>query len=358
MPYKKRRKKLHQKKIHRFHLESILIITFVVMVLVLVSFDIASNKKTPERIPTCGDGTFENTCSPMKPYFCNDGILVEKASLCGCNNFLTKSGDSCISDYYKKPGVVTLRYILNGQKNEIDFTVYEEANDYVSNISRVIYYIGKEIPSRADFKHKNINGEIQRAMILPLVKEIQNLVPDDKVEQARIAISLVQNIPYGFSEKIFSFEGGEINHSRYSYEVLYENQGICGEKSSLMAFLLKEIGYGVSIFYFADENHEAVGIKCPVEKSLYNSGYCFVETGGPAIITDNSIEFIGGVNLSSIPEIILISEGISLPENMYEYNDAKTLKDIREKRLLGYLKIWRYNSIKERYNLGEVYNLR
>jgi len=342
----------------RKHFRYIFIIFIILAVLTFIALNIALSGKKFEKIPTCGDGTFYSTCSLDKPYYCSNGILMENASICGCPGFLKKEGNFCVLEYKMNSRDITLKYILDRQKKEINFRVYDEVNNYVSGIPRIIDYRDSEIPFRADFKLKSINEEVQREMILPLVKKIQNLAPDDKIQQARIAINIVQNIPYGFSEKTFFFVGQEVNHSRYPYEVLYENQGICGEKSTLLSFLLKELGYGVSIFYFVGENHEAVGIKCPVDRSFYGSGYCFVETDRPSIITDSSIVFEGGIRLESVPEVILISEGISLPENMREYRDAKTLKDIREKNIFGLLKLWKFKSLKEKYGLVEVYNLR
>ena len=136
-----------------------------------------------------------------------------------------------------------------------------------------------------------------------------------------------------------------------------DNEGLCGEKSELLVFLLKELGYGTVMFYFLNENHEAVGIKCPVEKSLEKSGYCFLETSGPSIITDNSIEYADGITISSEPEIMLISEGNSLPNNMYEYTDAKDLRDIKAKNFFGFFKFWKLDDIKKKYGLEEEYNL-
>jgi len=347
-----------EKEKQQKHPRYILIILFIVLVLTFLALYIALSKEKFEGIPTCADMTLYDTCSLDKPYHCNNGVLVENASMCGCPNFLKKEGNICVLEYGMNSQNIVLTYILDKQEKEISFRAYDGINNYVSNIPRIIDYRGLEIPFRADFKVKSINEEVQREMILPLVKEIQNLAPDNRVQQARIAISVVQNIPYGFSEKTFFFIDQEINYSRYPYEVLSENQGICGEKSILLSFLLKELGYGVSIFYFAEENHEAVGIKCPVDKSFYGSGYCFVETDGPSIITDSSIVFEGGIRLESVPEVMLVSRGASLPENMYEYKDAKTLKDIREKNILGILKSWKFNSLKEKYGLVEVYNIR
>jgi len=339
------------------HSTKYLLIVFIALaVLTFIALNIALFDKKIEAIPTCGDGTFYNTCSLDKPYFCEEGILVEKASICGCPKFLPKKeGNFCISEYNKNPIKISLNYFLRGQEREIPFIAYESINNYVSNISRVVINYEEEVPFRSDFKQKAIGDEMQREFLLPLVKKIQNFAPSDKVEQARIAISLVQNIPYGSPQKKTSFGGVEVDYSKYPYEVLYDNEGICGEKSQLLAFILKELGYGVSIFYFSEENHEAVGIQCPLDESFYGSGYCFVETGGPAIITDFSMEFTSRIKLRSRPEIILISEGISLPSNIYEYKDAETLNNIRERNLLGIFNLWRFSKIKEKYNLLEVY---
>ncbi|MEX0920470.1 MAG: hypothetical protein WDZ69_02710 [Candidatus Pacearchaeota archaeon] len=340
----------------------IVIIFLILVILTFFATYIALSEERFEEIPTCGDGTFYDTCSIDRPYYCGEGILTEKASLCGCNGIepsseFRKEGDFCVSEHNDGSRVIPLTYFLDGNRHEFNFTIFEGVNNHVSDIQRSISYSESEIPFRADFKRNSVSDEIQRENILPLVKSIQNLAPENKADQARIAISIVQNIPYGFSNETIDFEGTEVDYSRYPYEVLFDNQGICGEKSSLMALLLKDLGFGVSIFYFSDENHEAVGIKCPVEESLHGTGYCFVETGSPAIITDHEMEFIGGVKLESRPEVMIISEGISLPEKMDEYKDAKTLMDIREGNFPGKLKFWKHDNIREKYHLDGAYSL-
>jgi len=228
--------------------------------------------------------------------------------------------------------------------------------DYLSRVSRVIEYSNGKDPSRDDFKLKTIGDEEQRELLMSLIVKIQN-ISNNSVDQARIAVSLVQNIPYGSIERKTFLPSGEVDYSQYPYEVLYNSKGICGEKSTLMAFLLKELGYGVSIFYFSDENHEAVGIRCPMEKSFRNTGYCFVETGGPAIISDSSVQYTGGISLTSEPEIIVISAGISLPRGLQEYKDAKDLTDIRSKNFFSLFKMHKFDDIKQRYGLIEEYGV-
>lgn len=304
-----------------------------------------------EKVIACGDGTLYNSCSLTKPYYCDNGSLVEKASLCGCLG--TRNIESCNNSFQTVQKNITLSSVLDGKQNEFNFTVYKGVEDYLSTLPRFISYNAGEAPSRENFSLKEINDEQQKQFLMPLVIEIENM-SNNKDDQARIAISIVQNIPYGFSNKTTGISGVDINYSRYPYEVLYDSQGVCGEKSELMAFLLKEIGYDVVLFYYPKENHEAIGIKCPIQDSYKRTGYCFVETTGPAIISDSSIEYVGGVKLTPDPEIIPISSGISLGPGLAEYSDAKMLELIRQ----GFPMLFRnanFERLKEKYGLTDYY---
>lgn len=335
----------------------VLIILGIILVLATIAFIIAINfDEDVEVLGVCGDGTFYEACSLTEPYYCDSvtGKLVEKASICGCGD-LDKLGETCFSTYEIDSKEISLKYVLNGDEKTLDFTVYGGVDSYVSDLPREIFYLGDEIPERSDFKLKSINEETQRIFLLPLVAAIQN-ISNDRDEQVRIAISLVQNIPYGFSDKKLIVSGNEINYTRYPYEVLYDGEGICGEKSSLLVFLLKEMGYGTSLFYYSDENHESIGIKCPVEESLHGSGYCFIETTGPSIITDNSIEYVGGVTLDSYPEISILSQGDSIGKDWSEYGDADTMGKIRQGKFVLF-RGSKLEKLRKKYGLVEEYNV-
>ena len=309
-----------------------------------------------KKAPACGDATLYDKCSLRKPYFCDNGELIEKASVCGCSELSTIKGNECISKYQSEPKIINLKYILRGENKEISFTVYKKLYDYVSQLSRSISYSGIQEPSLLDFKLKKINEKEQRELLLPFVTEIQNLA-NNKEDQARIAISIIQNIPFGSSNKTIAFGGDQAEYSRYPYEVLYDMQGICSEKTELLVFLLREIGYDSSFLYYQNENHEAIGIKCPVSYSIDNSGYCFVETTGPSIITDVETEYVGIGELTSNPEIINISGKFSLG-NIYEYGDAKSLMSIRrtmqEKGMINMFQYNIYKKLKEKYGLQDA----
>ena len=336
----------------KFFLSLALFLVFFALVMLIFE---SSDTKDLTKIQTCGDSSLYGACSAVKPYYCDSGFLVEKATLCGCFESSEIMGDSCATNLQTEEEKTVLKYLDDGKEKTLNFTVYKGLVDHLSVLPPGISYVEGEKPIRADFIFKKINEEEQRKLLLPLAIKIKNLA-DDRDKQARIAISLVQNIEYGFSNKTGGFFGNKVNYSRYPYEVLYEGRGICGEKSELLAFMLREMGYGVVIFYNQDENHESIGIKCPIEESYKGTGYCFVETTGPSIITDDGIEYAGGVVLNSQPEIIFISDGESLPEGLQEYKDAETMNRIRQGKFVPFRNS-KLEALKKRYGLVEEYNL-
>lgn len=309
----------------------ILLFLIILFILVLSTYIIIElkNMKTYQSVKTCGDSTFYETCSITKPYYCNEGILLESSSICGCPKGFIKKDDHCISDIQKNPKDVSFKYVLRGEEGEINFRMYKDIYDYLYSIPRTITYTEKEISSRADFKLKSIDEEVQRDYLLPLVIEIQNSA-QTKEDQARIAISLVQNIPFGNSDTSVNFGGNSLSYSRYPYQVLYDNQGVCGEKVELLGFLLRELGYGVAFFYYPEENHEALGIKCPAKESLMNTGYCFIETTGPSIMSQEELYYYGFGKIESTPQIFLLADGFDLKDNLYEYKDAERMDRIKK----------------------------
>jgi hypothetical protein len=336
----------------------IFVIVFVFLVIASIFFYYYGGKK---EVVFCGDGTPSNNCSINLPYFCLNGTLIPQSSVCECPESLKSEGDLCLSEYYFDPQIVQFDYILRGREKKMDFIIYGGVSDYFANVSRSISYVLGEIPSMDDFKAKKINDEKQREWILPLVVQIQNAAKK-KEDQLRIAISLVQNIPFGNSNNtVFGFED-KVDYARYPYEVLYDSEGVCSEKSELLYFILKEMGYGVVFLDYVLENHEAIGIKRPVEKSFENTGYCFIETTAPAIIGDNEIVYAGGVKLSSNPKFVFVTEGNSLEGDLYEYEDAKNMMKIRTllgaKGKINYFNHRKLLKLKEKYGMvGFNYNI-
>ncbi len=312
----------------------------------ILYFNIAEPKELVKVNDSCGDGTLFGRCSFTKPYYCNNGSLEINYS-CGCPEFFDEMADgSCRSDYQTGGKPLSLNYILRGKKDFVNLEVYRGLNDYLSELPRNIYSDGQEV-TRKDFKENFIGEEVQDVFLSELVIKIQNIT-SDKIDQARIAVSLVQNIPYGFSNKTSQFSNSVLIHSRYPYEVLYDEKGICGEKSALLLFLLKKLDYESGFFYYPIENHEAVWIGCEEKER------CFVETTTPSIITFDNGYYSWFGYLSSDPQSFKISSGAKLPV-IYEYEDAEKWTKYRSKILdgnkLNYFQKKQYESLKLNYGL-------
>ncbi len=224
-------------------------------------------------------------------------------------------------------GIRVLNYTLRGHNGHIQFIVYGGLNNWLVRQPRAISYDSySSPPTDKDFVMKALGYKSQNEALNKLVYNIQNIAPD-RNNQARIAISLVQHIPYDYTAlKLSNFT------ERYPYQVIYDNKGVCEGKSELLAYLLKKLGFGVALFNFKEENHMAVGIKCAPEYAYRDTGYCFVESTEPTIITDSWGTYAGGIKLYSMPEVIEISNGYTFNASM-EYHDALLFKQLENKEL-------------------------
>ncbi len=274
--------------------------------------------------PKCLDGTEYNSCSSNKPDYCLNGNLIEKPEICGCAYEFVWILNKCVSIYETNPKEIDLNYTLRGEKGDLNYIVYRGLNDYLANLERTVTYFD-EPPTDEEMELRFIIEEHQSEYISPLVKKIKQ-VTDNSDDQARIAISIVQTMPYDWDAY-----NNRSAIGRYPYETLYDQTGVCGEKSKLLALMLKELGYGVVLFSFDIESHETVGIKCPIEYSYLNSGYCFIESTTPSIITDADGDYIGTGKLISVPEIYTVGDGKSFDSVTEEVNDYNRLKIVQAK---------------------------
>jgi len=278
----------------RFIKKYLLVIILILLILGVFAY---SRGMFSDFIKKCEDGTWYNFCSKDKPLYCLQGELVKNVSRCGCPDDFIIEGEGCKSKYETNPKQINLGYF--------NYEVYGGLDDYLSNKSRAIwYYEGEQEPTNKDFIIRDLDEPIQKRYLLGLVKKIEEQ-SSDKKEQARVAISIVQGIPYDWE----AFNTGNVE-GRYPYEVLYDMKGVCMEKSDLLAFLLRNLGFGLAIFEFDLESHRAVGIKC--DNGNYGSNYCFIEATDYYPIGQIPYEYVGGVDIKdAIPEIIIISDGES-----------------------------------------------
>ena len=225
-------------------------------------------------------------------------------------------------------------YILRGREGGMQIQLYEGMNTYAACIGESIqdeYHLTCEkrglfsstwteiFVDERNTTLRKLEDPYQKAYVADLLNQIKNRAsnPDD---QARIAISLVQQIPYD-TVKQEAFLQGSYSTNRIPYQVLYEHRGICNEKTKLLTFLLKELGYGVALLSYQEEKHMAVGVLVPPPYRSPGCGeYAFIETTRPAIPT------YVNPDLTTLPVIIPITEGSALESIEEEYIDARELE--------------------------------
>ena len=217
-------------------------------------------------------------------------------------------------------------YTIDGIPGYIPFKVYTGVNDYIVSLGEI--YTG-------DDYNAVIGNEVQQKYISPMVENIRRAAkkPDD---EARIAISLVQHIKYDANAvneiQVNMSKTGQKYIGRYPYTILDQNWGgICGEKSFLLALLLKELGYGVALYEFDDIHHMAVGIKAPAQYAYQETGYALIESTAPEIPTFDEYSFVGTdatLSSTSPAKTVVVSDGRSFTTIGTEYSDAQLERSI------------------------------
>jgi hypothetical protein len=257
------------------------------------------------------------------------------------------------------------KYILNGNMNNITFDMYYGIMNKISSDTHpysCMRYTYDTSPCNNTEIEKYyigyIENQLQTTEIKSFADQIKKQTPD-KPQQAKIVISLVQNIPYNWSEI-----NSNSTHQYFPYETLFNNMGICSDKSLLLASLLKELEFDTILFDFKLERHMAVGIKCDPEYQYKTTGYCFVESTTPSIITDSSGDYVNVGKLTSDPIIYHISSGTILNVNeeyndVIQYNYILTNLELSEKSLNEYEILlnsmptttqYQYSQYKAKYN--------
>lgn len=248
----------------------------------------------------------------------------------------------------------TFEYVLDGKKKKLDVYIPFKLHDFsfADSIQKANGNYQRTICNL-------INSEQQKNNLSPLINSIK-MQTSDSEKQARIAISLVQHIPY--KKSLISMR------NKSPFETASSQKAVCGGKSNLLSFLLKELGFGNAIFLYSKLdrdpltkktqkfNHANVGIKCSPEYQYEGSGYAIIETTQPKIISDytwNNYSLnarkIWNRRLPKIFSLIKISDGLSL-------NISKEYYDAQEFMRLNMLAEEQPLSQKNQKQLSDLYN--
>jgi hypothetical protein len=202
-------------------------------------------------------------------------------------------------------------YVLRGQSGTVNLTMYQGVSGEIAK-EDPYSYVGEK-----DRYQKFIYLPVQNPFLVSLVDAIREKTADPD-DQVRIAVSLVQQIPY--DQEMLDKGTLEI---RYPYQTLLDNKGVCCEKSVLLAYILRELGYGVALFDYEEEKHTVVGIRTAPEYAYKNTGYAFIETTTPLIITDGNGEYPAFGRIRSLPEVLPVVDGKSFGSVSEEWNDTR-----------------------------------
>ncbi|MGB7531533.1 MAG: hypothetical protein WA977_00950 [Halobacteriota archaeon] len=217
--------------------------------------------------------------------------------------------------FNESPKLQSYSYYLNGRKS-LSFTTYGGLADYLAKEDHSYYHDYEE-----EVIMELLQNDYQDEYLETFLEEVRGLSKSPDI-QAEIVISLVQHIPYNWGG-LYTISSDFL----YPYETLYRNRGVCCDKSILLAYLLDQLGYDVVLFEWECQ-HMAVGIRCDEGFDFQNTGYAFIETTRPTIISYVSDDYIGGFRITSSPNVIHVSKGGRALDVSQEYNDAQELKKI------------------------------
>jgi hypothetical protein len=166
--------------------------------------------------------------------------------------------------------------------------------------------------------HRYVDDNTQKEYMESLVRDIR-YTSDNTDIQAQHAIRFVQSLPYNDTSYR---EDPSLWH--YPYQTLYNDGGVCSDKSELLVYLLRELGFATVIFHFSEEDHAAVGIKTNHTLGYAETEYTFIETTTPSMIGYANMTYNNGtMKLHTIPDVITMSTGKTMGKYANEeFNDA------------------------------------
>ena len=179
---------------------------------------------------------------------------------------------SSISDTYSKEKDTTFfkksyEYELKGEIYSLELELSRDKYNSYSAYPKPL--LTRESGSHVYKLHVNKGNDDE------LVKQIIEKIRDNpevknETDELEAVVSFVQTIPFDYSHSGYV--------TKYPYETVYENKGVCAAFSVLLIKSLKELDYGVAAFRFSDENHVGVGIRRPRGHANYGTDYGFIET--------------------------------------------------------------------------------
>jgi hypothetical protein len=212
------------------------------------------------------------------------------------------------SDFEKTPIDVVYTWVYRSKNHSVNVTLFEEEFQYFAGLNRT------GDASKVEFFIPFIHHEWQQDTIDDIVEDLKTYGYDEQ-ETVRLALSMVQNMPYN----------NTYDRWTYAYETMYAKSGVCSDKVFLATALLDRLGYDTVMFEYTEENHMAVGIRCQ-KQYAYWEDYCFVDvTFGYNEITYSNLTSSTGLVLGEPSIIYDASTGEKSFDASWDYSQSQKL---------------------------------
>lgn len=183
------------------------------------------------------------------------------------------------------PKTVDFKWEYQKRPYDLKLTLYKSVYDFYSTSPKDYTYYETLPPNwEEDYYGMFLKVNPQDKTIPDLADQLKSLGARNRLSPDKIVeltTAFVQSIPYDDQRARKIEQNSPEEKPNYPYELLYQQKGVCSDKTFLLYSLLRQMGYGTALFEYKQEKHIAVGIKCPAEDSTYNSGYCYTETTQP-----------------------------------------------------------------------------
>ncbi len=238
----------------------------------------------------------------------------------------------------------TLNCDYSGKKLSVDVQLYRNIDNYYRYKEEKKTFLDNGDLSRFVYSHSGDQTLTTLAADIKKVGINNNLRDDQLVE---LATCFVQNIPYDKVRAEDAIKNGNVANFRaehFPYETLYNNTGICTDKTYLASAILKELGYGTGILVLPDAQHVALGISVPGSYGNFGSQYAYMEVTNtgyvpglvPPDIDDNngvpavSINKVSDLTLKDNPSSVnlSLSSGKTIPKLVIDVNQGNTYNRI------------------------------
>ncbi len=224
--------------------------------------------------------------------------------------------------------VKTFSWNYKGVKYELPLTLYQSVYTYYQKQPKSYAYSGTIPPDWEDgYYGMFLKANENDLTISQLAANLQSLGEKHKLSSDQIVeltLAFVQAIAYDDAKASNILTGIGSETMLYPYETLFEQQGVCSDKSLLAVSILRKLGYGVAIFTYEQDNHMAIGVQCPKSYSTYGSGYCYGETTS----VGNKIGIIPQFDAQS-NKTVDIKELANFDQNQQQENNLRDLGQVK-----------------------------